>query len=124
MQVETKNMEFSISLQDLLIALVLATVIYLLESVIFSRRRRKSAGSDGIEAVKAQLASLCQRLDALEDRLGSGEADAAEASHAAYDYAVQYARQGMIAPEIAARCGISRDEAALIVAMHRKGIEA
>ncbi|NTV95757.1 MAG: DUF2802 domain-containing protein [Thiobacillus sp.] len=117
-------MEFSISLQDLLIALVLATVIYLLESALFSRRRRKSAGTDGIETVKAQMANLSQRLDALEARLGDGEADAAEVSHAAYDYAVQYARQGMIAPEIAARCGISRDEAALIVAMHRKGTEA
>ncbi|MDD4881728.1 MAG: DUF2802 domain-containing protein, partial [Gallionellaceae bacterium] len=64
------------------------------------------------------------RLDELEVRLGVAEPPEQEPPHAAYDYAIQYARQGMIAPDIAARCGISRDEAALIVAMHRKGQES
>lgn len=118
-------MEFTISLQELLIAVVLVAAGYLLKSMLFRGRRRKPGAEEDIQAIKAQLAGLGQRLDALEAAgRGRGDEEAMAPSHAAYDYAVQYARQGMIAPEIAARCGISRDEAALIVAMHRKGNEA
>ncbi|MFA5082609.1 MAG: DUF2802 domain-containing protein [Hydrogenophilaceae bacterium] len=119
-------MEFIITWRELLIAVVLATVIYLLESVVLSKRRGSKVATDNSEIDKlcAELAALQRRLDELESRLGVAESPESESVHAAYDYAIQYARQGMIAPDIAARCGISRDEAALIVAMHRKGKES
>jgi hypothetical protein len=123
-------MEFSISLHELLIALVLASVIYMLESILFARRRQRSIAPDGAEVgeairrLDAEMARMHHRLDELEARLGVSATADLETVPAAYDYAVQYARQGMIAPEIADRCGISRDEAALIVAMHRPGQEA
>lgn len=119
-------MELTITWHELLIAVLLATVIYLLESVIFSRRRGSKAATDTqeIDKLSAEVAALQRRLDELESRLGVAESPNPESAHNAYDYAIQYARQGMIAPDIAARCGISRDEAALIVAMHRKGRES
>lgn len=122
-------MEITLTWQELLIAVVLASVVYLLETVLFARRRRRSATGphdhDGeIHKLRAEVVTLQHRLDALEVKLGVAEPAEMETAHAAYDYAIQYARQGMIAPEIAARCGISCDEAALIVAMHRKGQES
>lgn len=113
-------MEFSITLPQLLVALVIATAVYLLESVFLSRRRSASRLGDEVEAVKAQLAGLSQRLAVLEARLGAESA--VETGDEAYDQAVQCARQGMPAADIAARCAISRDEAALIVAMRGKGV--
>lgn len=121
-------MLLTITWQELLIAVVLATLVYLAESVIFARRRRQPlpGGHDAngeIHKLRAEVVTLQHRLDELEVKLGVADQPETEMGHAAYDYAVQYARQGMIAPEIAARCGISRDEAALIVAMHHKGCE-
>lgn len=122
-------MEFVITWRELLIAVVLATAIYLLESLLLSRRRRTVPGSEAevqqeVHKLRAEVITLQHRLDELEVKLGVAEPPEMETAHAAYDYAVQYARQGMIAPEIAARCGISRDEAALIVAMHCKSRES
>lgn len=121
---------FLIGWRELLLAVVLATVVYLLESSLFAKKRRPKvqmgSGETGQELhkLRAEVATLKHRLDELEVKLGVAEAPDADNAHAAYDYAVQYARQGMIAPEIAARCGISLDEATLIVAIHHRGREA
>lgn len=120
-------MELILTWRELLIAVVLATVVYLLESVVFAKRRRQQAppgdpaAEQQLRQLRAEVSTLRNRLDALEAKLGMVEPAEVDNAHAAYDYAIQYARQGMIAPEIAARCGISRDEAALIVAMLQKG---
>lgn len=122
-------MEIVLTWRELLIGIVLATVFYLLESAILSRRRARPERQGGhpddaeLRTLRAEMATLSRRLEELEARLGVAEPPEMDTAHAAYDYAVQYARQGMVAPEIAARCGISRDEAALIVAMHRRSIE-
>lgn len=122
-------MEFTITWRELLIAVILATLVYLLESALFSRKRRRLESpaqpdpSGELHKLRAEVVTLQHRLDELEVKLGVAETPEADAAHSAYDYAVQYARQGMIAPEIAARCGISRDEAALIVTMHQKAFE-
>ncbi|NCS65957.1 MAG: hypothetical protein COS39_03875 [Hydrogenophilales bacterium CG03_land_8_20_14_0_80_62_28] len=120
-------MALTITGPELLIAVILATAIYLLETVILPHRRRRgpqpAADTDlknTVHKLRAEVITLQHRIEELEVRLGA-EAPEAEISHSAYDYAIQYARQGMIAPEIAARCGISQDEAILIVALHRKG---
>lgn len=122
-------MEIIITWREFLVAVVLATIIYLLEPLVFSRWRRQvpRAGDQEVgpelDKLRAEMATLQHRLVELEMRQGMADQPEVDPGHAAYDYAVQYARQGMIAPEIAARCGISRDEAALIVAMHHKGRE-
>jgi len=122
-------MELTITWRELLIAVILATLVYLLESVLFARRRHAqppAAHHDQdaeIHKLRAEVVTLERRLDELEVKLGVAEQPEADNAHAAYDYAVQYARQGMIAPEIAARCGISIDEATLIVAIHHRGRE-
>jgi hypothetical protein len=122
-------MEFTITWRELLVAVILATLVYLLESALFARRRRPpppaapQATDPEVHKLRAEVVTLQRRLDELEVKLGVAEHPGSEDAHAAYDYAVQYARQGMIAPEIAARCGISIDEATLIVAIHQRGRE-
>jgi hypothetical protein len=128
-------MEITITWRELSIAVVLAVAIYLLEVVFFSRKARHQAESQEVlPKLQAEVETLKHRLGELEVRLGVAaelsEAEPAgreavdkEPANDAYDYAVQYAREGMAAPDIAARCGISRDEAALIVAMQRRGLE-
>lgn len=123
-------MELTITWPELLIAVVLATVVYLIETILLARRRGHGGETahaadlkNEVHKLRAEVATLHNRLAELETRTGMAESPEVEASHSAYDYAVQYARQGMIAPEIAARCGISLDEATLIVAVHRKGRE-
>ncbi len=112
-----------ITLQDALIGLVLIMLGYAVAHlVILLKLRGRQSGHADIGKLQAEVNALRRRLDALESVGVATEVDA-EPALAAYDYAVQYARQGMIAPEIAARCGISRDEAALIVTIHRPGHE-
>lgn len=120
-------MDLTLTWPELLIAVVLATLVYLLETMVLARRRGRqdSGGADGLNdrilQLQAEIEALRKRMDALERQSGAPAPESADEQHATYDYAVQYARQGMIAPEIAARCGISQDEAALIVALHRSG---
>ena len=117
---------FTISLRELLIAVVLATVIYLLETLVFSKKRRKnnaarmepSLGTNPeVEALKAELATLKARVEALEKQL---EVREEEAPLSPYAQATQLARQGMSASELCERCGISRGEAELIVALNQR----
>jgi hypothetical protein len=119
-------MELTITMSELLIAVILATVIYLLETLLFSFRRRRNAKleslalEEGLLKLSSEIVNLQQRIQVLEESRNGVESAEAEAPHAIYDYAIEYARQGMIAPEIADRCGISQDEARLIVALNRK----
>ncbi|HEX8978991.1 MAG TPA: DUF2802 domain-containing protein [Parasulfuritortus sp.] len=122
-------MALTITWPELLIALVLATVVYLMETLILSRRRKPRAAAETdlkneVHRLRAEVVALQRRLDEFEARTGVADAPDMETVHSTYDYAVQYARQGMIAPEIAARCGISQDEATLIVALHRRNGES
>jgi hypothetical protein len=119
--------EFAVTERELLLAVTVVALAYVVTHLLMSRRKRVGAGitadqtqNPDLHTLLIEVERLQHRLDELETRLGATEVPETESAYAAYDYAVQYARQGMIAPEIAARCGISRDEAALIVAMHRK----
>lgn len=116
------------SARDVMLAVALAAVIFLLAELIAWARRRNRGGADDcaevgrqVRSLQAEVAALYGRLAELETKLGADDPLEQGNAHAAYDYAVQFARQGMVATEIASRCGISRDEAALIVAIHYKG---
>jgi len=119
-------MELTITMPELLIAVVLASAVYLLETLLFSLRRRRNAKlesialEEGLHKLSSEIVSLQQRITVLEESKSGAESSDAGSPHAIYDYAVEYARQGMIAPEIADRCGISQEEARLIVTLHRK----
>lgn len=138
-----------ITWRELLVALALASVFYLLETWLFSRRRRRRAdtaeaapnastepaprltgalapGQDGLEAVHRRLASVEQALDELRQALARKEAEEREARDQAdtqratpYGQAVQLARQGLSPQELAHRCDITNGEAELIVALNR-----
>jgi hypothetical protein len=105
--------------RELLLAIILATLVYLLEAWLFSRRRRARGESrldSRIQALAAELDGLAQRLDALE-RKGGAEVEEA----GVYAEAVRLARNGLSAKEIAAQLGISLTEAELIIALKRAG---
>lgn len=110
---------------DLLFAVVLATVIYLLEIVFLPRlMRNKKASHDQaylseIGALKNEIKDIQRRLENLESCHVPSEGVQDELDLSTYGAAKQYARLGMPVEEIAARCGISRDEATLIMTMYR-----
>jgi len=151
-------MEFSIGLKELLIGVALASLVYLLEILVFGRRARKSkadpAMREEIAALRQSLRQLGERVATLEWRL-LGESQAVDSPPGAeieirrstdasvqtpranpvlvrervttqamgapsvhYDRPLHYARDGLSAAEIAARCGISLAEAELLVALH------
>lgn len=113
--------------RELLIAIVLATLVYLLEVAVFSRLRRPKGQGEAtmsdstvqeLSQLRAEVASLRQRLDSLEAQLKSAAANKA-AEDTPYGRAVRLAREGLTAQELANRCGISRGEAELIIALNR-----
>jgi hypothetical protein len=114
--------------RELLIAIVLATLVYLLEVALFSRRRRakgQAEASGHEDEVSSELARLSEeladlriRLERLEARLASAASDKM-AEDTPYGRAVRLAREGLSAQELASRCGISRGEAELIIALNR-----
>jgi type II secretory pathway component PulJ len=106
--------------RELLIAVILASVIYLLEVLVFSRRRRPGHSP----AMEARMNAMEARVQAMESRLERLEArppvESALDTHVSnYAEAVRLAREGKTAQALAADLGISRSEADLIVALQR-----
>lgn len=125
----------TLSLRELFIAVILATVIYLLETLVFARRRRRKAAAERIEPIvagtatspevvaglHAEIARLRTRIEALERQMAAQQARREEDTVLSpYAQATQLARQGLSATDLCARCGISRGEAELIVALHQR----
>jgi hypothetical protein len=110
----------SLDWPELLVASVLASAAFFVGALYFLKRQRAGASEAELAAIRQELAELRQRLETLERQGDHGGEEEPDASRSVYEYAIQYARQGLAAVEIAARCGISRDEAALIVALHQK----
>lgn len=115
-----------ITWRELLIAVILASLVYLLEAAVFSRRRRARTPSELAEdaataelvRLREELATLRQRLDAVESRLATTASPPPE-EDTPYGRAVRLAREGVTAQALASRCGISRAEAELIIALNR-----
>lgn len=106
--------------RELLMAVVLATVVYLVEVLIFSRRRK---APDSGEA-RARVAMLQQEVDALRTRVEALELNLATGStqdnqKTIHAEAMRMARHGASAQELAEQLGISRTEADLIIALYK-----
>jgi hypothetical protein len=104
--------------RELLMAIVLATVVYLLEILVFSPRRKPP----GLDALKGRIQTLESEIDTLKARLELLElhppAESALDTHSAvHAEAVRMAREGATPREMANRLGISRSEAELITAL-------
>ncbi len=103
-----------------ILAVVLATVVYLLESVLFSRRRHppdSSALVARLTALEATLALHQERLERLEAKPPQESALDTQAN--TYAEAMRMARAGASAQDLAGNLGISRSEAELIIALQR-----
>lgn len=111
---------FTFTGRELLLAVVLATVVYLLEVLLFSRRHkgRNTTGVDAkVAALEAEVDALKQRLQALEEKPPAGSG--LDVRTATYADAQRMAREGTSAMELAGSLGISRGEAELIIALQR-----
>ena len=82
-----------------------------------------------LSALQRDVKTLLARLEHLEQRdvqtttspAGQTHGGSAATPNATpYNQAIELARQGMPAAEVATRCGISRSEAELIVALYRR----
>ncbi len=117
--------------RELLVLVAAVVVIQVVEFLLLLRwsgmrgagswRRRMNASSDnppddGLAREVGDLRKQVTRLQAEVDKLQATPA----ASVSPYNLAIQMARQGAGAGDVARGCGISRGEAELIVALYRK----
>jgi|GEM_PF-3880446 len=117
----------TLTYRELLLGLVLASGIYLLEALLFSRHRKKTQGVPPpalndmrLQALEREITSLKIRLDALESvPQRTAEENELDRDANRHIEAVRLARQGLTSSEITARVGIARAEADLIVALHK-----
>ncbi len=106
--------------RELLLAVVLATLVYLLEVWLMSRFGKCAASNRAdsrIAALESEVEALKQRLQVLEEKPPVDSVLDTRAS--TYADAQRMAREGMAALDLAGSLGISRGEAELIVALHR-----
>lgn len=117
--------------RELIILVFAVLAIYLVELFVFLRwsgvrasgwwKRKANAGgeSGAEERLTREVGELRKQVARLQ-----GEVDKLQAppsvSVSPYNLAIQMARQGAGAGEVASGCGISRGEAELIVALYRK----
>lgn len=119
---------FVITWKEILIGAVIVLAIYIAEVVLLLRSGRGMRSWLGRSSEAREIERLAARVAALEQRLTTPtqsmvpDAEAAEAEGAATPYARAFAlaKEGVDVAQVAARCGISRAEAELIVAMQRK----
>lgn len=103
-----------------ILAVVLATVVYLLEALLFSRRRKLVATPEldaRIEALQADMATLKARVEILEAK--PPIESALDTQAVTYGEAMRLAREGATPRDLAGQLGISRSEAELIIALQR-----
>jgi hypothetical protein len=104
------------------VVVLLAVGLYVLELLAFMRAARRQAEQERrtrerLEAQEAQMASLREQIEGLDAALDSVRRG--PQSSGQYREAVEMAERGSDAATVAERCGISRAEADLIVALYR-----
>jgi hypothetical protein len=117
--------------RELLVVVIAVLAVYVAELVLLLRwsgrsslnsaKRAARAGVDqravdGLTREVGELRKQVARLQSEVDRLRT----APSGSVSPYNLAIQMARQGASANDVASGCGISRGEAELIVALYRK----
>lgn len=99
-----------------ILSVVFATVIYLLETLLFSRRRKPSPAADArLDALRAELELVKERLERLEAK--PPLESSLDTQAVTYAEAMRLAREGVSVSDLAGRLGISRSEAELIIAL-------
>ena len=117
--------------RELLVVVIAVLVVYVAELVLLLRwsgrlslnsaKRAARAGVDqravdGLTREVGELRKQVARLQSEVDKLRAAPAGGVSP----YNLAIQMARQGASANDVASGCGISRGEAELIVALYRK----
>jgi len=117
--------------RELLVVVVAVMVIYVVELLLLLRwsgswgtwswkRRMNTSPDSSVDAgVAREIGDLRKQVAHLQGEVDKLQA-APTASVSPYNLAIQMARQGAGAGEVATGCGISRGEAELIVALYRK----
>jgi hypothetical protein len=120
-----------ITWRELLIVAIVVLGVYAAEILLLLRwssnrgtnvwKRSAQAGpeSQRLTAVSLEMAELRKQVTRLESEVEKLRAAGIPAS-SPYNQAIQLARQGASASDVASTCGISRGEAELIVALYRK----
>jgi hypothetical protein len=117
--------------RELLVVVIAVLAVYVAELLLLLRwsgrlslngtKRAAKAGADqravdGLTREVGELRKQVARLQSEVDKLRTVPAG----SVSPYNLAIQMARQGASANDVASGCGISRGEAELIVALYRK----
>lgn len=124
-----------ITWRELLIGAIVVLAIYAAEILlllrygrspglrVWRRGARASADSFAVAPLREEIAELRHQLGEVRAEvaaLRSAPPPGKEATPTPYAQAIQLAKGGGQAGEVATRCGISRGEAELIVALYRK----
>lgn len=114
--------------RELLIVVIAVLAVYVAEVALLlrwsGRTRRWAAGSSTAE--QRLVNNLTLEIGELRRHVARMQAEIEQLKSASlkpqspYTHAIQMAREGRSAAEVASTCGISRGEAELILALHRK----
>jgi hypothetical protein len=121
---------FVVTWRELLIVVIAVLAIYVVELLLLLRwfgpagsRRWRSAKagteSDATAELTRQVGELRKQVARLQSEVERLQQTPAP-QVSPYNLAIQMARQGASASDVASGCGISRGEAELIVALYRK----
>jgi hypothetical protein len=122
---------FVVTWREVLVIVIAVLAVYVAELLLLLRWSGRSGGRwskksakpaaahDGVEALAREVAQLREQVTRLQSDLEKTRA-AQVATVSPYNLAIQMARQGASANDVASGCGISRGEAELIVALYRK----
>lgn len=131
-----------ITWRELLLLAAIAIFVYVAEAVMFLLKLKKirpSQSAVDLSPIQSQIDSLSERLDLLQQSIAvlavrpverheplrqesvstAETAPPVREAPSAYSKAIELARQGLDPDSLARRCGISRGEAELIIALHR-----
>ena len=120
---------FVVTRWELLIAVVAVLAIHAAELIVVLRwpgvvglqrwKRGARSAADLVGQLLREIAELRRQVARLQGEVDKLRA-APQPTVSPYTQAIQMARRGAGASEVASGCGISRGEAELIVALHRK----